>query len=186
VPTRIDLTGQKFGRLTVLRQAPSNQGQHGLRWVCECDCSPGKEQISHGYSLRAGLAQSCGCWQREKVSLPFGLSQRNAVLGRYKHDAELCGREWALSDEQFDLLTQSDCHYCGIGPSTIMARQRHHGSFTYNGIDRMDNAVGYVPNNVVPCCKLCQYAKRNMPYEEFKAWLRRAGAYQLSFAEMVL
>ena len=52
----------------------------------------------------------------------------------------------------------------------------------YNGIDRKDNALGYVEGNVVSCCKFCQYAKRDLPYEEFVAHLARAGQHQLNQA----
>jgi len=39
--------------------------------------------------------------------------------------------------------------------------------YTYNGLDRIDNAKGYILDNVVPCCKHCNYAKRNMSTEKF-------------------
>ena len=46
---KIDLTGQRFGRLTVLRKAVSRKGKQ-IRWLCQCDC--GKLSIVGGSSLR--------------------------------------------------------------------------------------------------------------------------------------
>ena len=58
----IDITGQRFGRLTVIERAGSTQA--GLAcWRCHCDC--GNEIIVRGHDLRQGKTQSCHCWQRE-------------------------------------------------------------------------------------------------------------------------
>ena len=51
------------------------------------------------------------------------------------------------------------------------------GDFTYNGIDRVDNALGYTTGNVVPCCKQCNHAKSDMPYADFMAWIARLTEY---------
>lgn len=55
---RIDLTGQKFGRLTVIKYISTNKyGQS--RWLCLCGC--GKEKIIMGNDLKNGHTKSCGC-----------------------------------------------------------------------------------------------------------------------------
>jgi hypothetical protein len=41
----------------------------------------------------------------------------------------------------------------------------------------MDNTCGYTSDNVVPCCKTCNMAKRDMTVQEFTSWLKRACAY---------
>jgi 5-methylcytosine-specific restriction endonuclease McrA len=48
--------------------------------------------------------------------------------------------------------------------------------YTYSGIDRLDNAIGYEPPNCVPCCDICNLAKRDMSYGAFVAWMRRTHA----------
>lgn len=62
----IDLTGQKFGRLTVIDRAP-NRGNRGQRiaWNCVCDCGKAVEVLAYG--LRKGKTCSCGCLQRERT-----------------------------------------------------------------------------------------------------------------------
>ena len=59
-----DLTGQRFGRLTVIERAP-NKKSPSTRWRCKCDC--GKETISRGTSLTSGATLSCGCMARERI-----------------------------------------------------------------------------------------------------------------------
>lgn len=56
---RIDLTGQRFGKLEVLSFA--EERKRNYFWLCRCDC--GQEKEINGGSLRAGKSKSCGCGQ---------------------------------------------------------------------------------------------------------------------------
>lgn len=55
------------------------------------------------------------------------------------------------------------CHYCGLQPKSI------------GGIDRKDNAQGYLQGNCVPCCRPCNVYKHTTSYEIFVAcaWLEK-------------
>jgi Recombination endonuclease VII len=55
---RPDITGQIFGRLTVLEYAGSNRQQDAM-WKCVCFC--GKQKIVRASNLRKGATRSCGC-----------------------------------------------------------------------------------------------------------------------------
>ena len=60
-----DLTGQRFGRLTVVRRGEDYyfpNGKPGITWFCQCDCGNTKTVLGH--SLRNGLTKSCGCLQK--------------------------------------------------------------------------------------------------------------------------
>lgn len=60
----IDLTGKRFGRLTVMKRAENNILPSGLKepmWMCECDC--GNSSVIRGAFLRTGHTKSCGCGQ---------------------------------------------------------------------------------------------------------------------------
>lgn len=85
----IDLTGQKFGRLTVIRRGENIDNYPG--WVCQCDCG----NITHvrGKFLRSGRTQSCGCLHNELLTI------RNT-----KHDG--CGTR--LYDTWMNM--KSRCH----------------------------------------------------------------------------
>lgn len=55
----IDLTGQRFGRWTVVSQAETRTADRIVQWVCRCVC--GSERVVSGRSLRRGRSVSCGC-----------------------------------------------------------------------------------------------------------------------------
>ena len=74
----IDLTGQKFGKLTVLSRAENGKDRKS-RWLCLCDC--GNKKVVSGRYLRMGNTTSCGCFQREKARK---VGKSNAVHG-YSH-----------------------------------------------------------------------------------------------------
>ncbi|MCT1183346.1 hypothetical protein EFL99_08860 [Lactococcus lactis] len=59
----IDLTGQRFGRLTVIERSEKTAKDRNTRWKCICDC--GKETIVSRNSLTGRNAKSCGCLRKE-------------------------------------------------------------------------------------------------------------------------
>jgi hypothetical protein len=83
---RIDITGQRFGRLVALSE--NGRDKHGqARWLCRCDC--GATTTVVGAWLRTGNTKSCGCHQhvntKDLVGQRFGrltVIQRNGSLGR--------------------------------------------------------------------------------------------------------
>ena len=61
----IDLTGQDFGMLHVIKRAEGASGSHA-KWLCKCmNC--GKMHIAQGRYLKSGEVQSCGCMKRGKT-----------------------------------------------------------------------------------------------------------------------
>ena len=62
--TKEDLTGQKFGRLTVIGQADRDK-RNKVRWLCECEC--GNMTITYGYILKEGKTKSCGCLLKDHI-----------------------------------------------------------------------------------------------------------------------
>jgi len=93
------------------------------------------------------------------------------ALTQYQSTVESRGFKWELHDNIAVTMFDSACHYCGKAPSPR------------NGIDRKDNLRGYEPDNVVACCKTCNYAKRFMPYSEFLAYLNRISYHVFALPE---
>jgi hypothetical protein len=62
----IDLTGQKFGRLTVIERAENKRGSRQPYWLCKCEC--GNEKVIRVDHLKSGHTVSCGCYNSEKSS----------------------------------------------------------------------------------------------------------------------
>lgn len=78
MPKLIDLSGQRFGRLTVIRRAGSSHGH--ATWLCKCDC--GNEHITSANYLKQGHTTSCGCRNQEvrrKRYLVHGESKGNRL-----------------------------------------------------------------------------------------------------------
>lgn len=182
--TYIDLTGMKFGRLTVLREegfAHRPGRRRGYRnWLCKCDC--GKEIVTMGNSLKTGNTQSCGCLRIERlkaaISKPYEYVSKKELLHAVKHNAQKAGNEWQLDDDFAVNMMLQNCHYCGSEPLG-----RINNGFMYNGLDRVDNAKGYVPGNVVTCCMHCNRAKRTRSVEEFLAWVSQVYEHSISRKE---
>lgn len=59
-----DLTGQKFGRLTVIKRVENTKNKDTL-WLCKCDC--GGETITRITNLKNGNTKSCGCLNKEHL-----------------------------------------------------------------------------------------------------------------------
>lgn len=65
-----DLTGQRFGMLTVIRMVGRNEGGQVL-WLCRCDC--GGDVVTTSGQLRAGYRKSCGCLSRPPLKKWIGM-----------------------------------------------------------------------------------------------------------------
>lgn len=65
-----DLTGQIFGRWTVIRRAEPTGSRRDV-WICSCSCSPDTTVVRRGIVLRDGMTKSCGCMANEAASVRF-------------------------------------------------------------------------------------------------------------------
>jgi hypothetical protein len=89
---RIDLTGQRFGRLVCIEPAEPKiilhyipgggvKQKRFLRWLCRCDC--GELHIAYANQLTAGTVRSCGCLRRELATERLReIGKRNRKEGR--------------------------------------------------------------------------------------------------------
>lgn len=75
MPSFLDLTGQRFGMLTVVSMQPRTSAR--TRWLCRCDC--GKEHTAATDHLRRGEIKSCGC--NRASAIRAGVMQ-HGLLGR--------------------------------------------------------------------------------------------------------
>lgn len=142
----IDLTGKKFGMLTVIKRDGADN-QRNPTWLCKCDC--GNEKIVRGNLLKSGNTKSCGCINREKVKM------LNFVTGAYKSRLH---RIWDAMKQR--CLNQKNNNYHRYGARGIMVCEEWRNNFKAfydwamgNGytddltIDRIDNDGNYCPEN---------------------------------------
>lgn len=94
-----DLTGQKFGHLTVIKRG-ENYHRHS-RWWCQCDCGNTELILVLGANLKNGGTQSCGCLRKERAKTWGTNLGRN---NRKHFGCMICG-----SDKHF---AKGMCHAC--------------------------------------------------------------------------
>ncbi len=170
--TKKNLIGKIFNRLTVLDETKERNKEGQVIWKCQCSC--GEIKFVSGSHLRRHYTQSCGCLRRELddlKKLPLGIAERNAKILLCKKSAKKRGKVYDLSNEEYIEITSSNCIYCNTAPVFYAkTNERSNGAFFGNGIDRLDNSLGYTRDNSVPCCFQCNKAKGSMTVEEFIAW----------------
>ena len=156
----IDLTGKKFVRLKVISQV-RREGKRGAFWRCICDC--GNESIVYGGHLRNGHRKSCGCICLDKIDE----SAKKALFGRYLYKSKKRKINFELTRDVFDILITSNCFYCKKDPFQNLKNTTDRITSFYTGIDRIDSSLGYIKENCVSCCKICNVMKQQLTIEEW-------------------
>lgn len=143
----IDLTGQKFGRLTVVERSPRKNNSTNARWLCRCDC--GQEVSVLGVTLRRGESKSCGCLSTE-------LKKKRATIHGLCY-ARLYHIWHGMRDRCYLHSNPAYPNYGGRGISICEEWRDDFIAFyewaMANGyrddlsIDRIDNDKGYSPGN---------------------------------------
>ena len=110
-------------------------------------------------------------------SLPKGVATFRKLLRRYRKGARDRGLLWNLTEDQFGEITKRDCYYCGDSPYKKEVGPQ--GNYTYNGIDRIDNEIGYFLENVVSCCEICNRMKLTMGYDNFLIHISKIYQYHV-------
>lgn len=166
----IDFTNQKFGYLTVLKRATG----YSKRWECLCEC--GNKKIVE--QSRLPKTKSCGCKAKEYLTTKFQSSSdtfKKFVFREFERQAIRRGIGWNLSPDEVYFLITKNCFYCSSQPDKTkkIIRQQQTEIFKYNGLDRVDPSKEYTANNVVPCCKICNFAKLSMSSADFYSHIDR-------------
>jgi hypothetical protein len=92
----------------------------------------------------------------------------NQRYSEYQCRSKSLNREFNLTIEQFEEITNRPCHYCG--GNSIDRNKDSRG----NGIDRKNSEIGYTLENCVPCCATCNFIKNNMPYDEYIRFIKQS------------
>lgn len=146
-----DLTGQRFGRLTVIRRDGSSR-QGLAAWLCRCDC--GRECVVEGAMLRKGNTKSCGCLHSEAA--------RERWTTHGQSDSRLNSIWQAMKQRCYNSSNKNYNRYGGRGITVcdewlndfkafyIWAMANGYDENAPYGqctIDRIDNDKGYNPEN---------------------------------------
>lgn len=166
------MIGLKSGRLTVKRLHSKG---HSTKWECACEC--GNITTATTSQIKGLSKKSCGCYRKELTktlrarsggnTLPNGVSHFNKIYYQYKHDAEKRGLEFDLTKLELKNIISQNCHYCDAMPESGFLEKTRNGNFLHNGIDRVDNFIGYNAWNSVASCWTCNRMKSSMDYDTF-------------------
>ena len=172
--------GAKYGRLRVLRRVANNE--KGFP-VFECQCWEGNLIKITAHGLRTGT-KSCGCLRKETTiklaharRLKPGQAACRLLFRSYQASAFKRNLLFSVSFEQFKALVLLPCDYCGREKSRIIRGTGYNGTFACNGIDRIENTVGYTKTNCISCCWACNQAKHNLTTNEFLTWVEKVYAH---------
>jgi len=169
---RIDISGQKFGKLVAISPTERRDNNRQVIWLCLCDC--GNQIEVSRQRLATGHKTNCGCSSHAAVIKPNAGAAKHHLFQIYANGAQRNNRAFEFNEEEFLKITSLNCFYCGIPPRQIQKPAK--GSSThykpecwyyYNGIDRIDNNLGYTLDNCVPCCAKCNYLKSHRNYYKF-------------------
>ena len=93
------------------------------------------------------------------------------LTSQLKGSAKRRGLEWALDKIDVAKLTQAPCAYCGSVGSN---RLKYRGEvLRYNGLDRIDNSIGYRLENVLPACRFCNSLRGPMKWETWIGFINQ-------------
>ncbi len=142
-----ELTGQTFGRYTVLSYAGRDK-YYNSRWLCRCSC--GVEKVVFALTLKSGSTVSCGCYGREQSSIT------NKVHGETHENRTKEYRIWIGMKQR--CYNKNLKRFPDWGGRGIIVCDRWKDSFVNflsdmgrcpdgKGIDRIDNFGNYEPSN---------------------------------------
>jgi len=176
----VNLVGKIFGRLTVI--APAEHDKWKEAYLCQCEC--GIKKIIKASYLICGDTKSCGCLHREQQTW----KAQRMIEARTQFTPIMAAARFVwrnngynkISFDDFYMVSQLNCHYCGIAPSNVSSLKNYplrsqqsieNSQFFYNGIDRIDSSQGYFFGNICSSCWVCNRAKRERTYDQFMRYI---------------
>jgi hypothetical protein len=172
----IDLSGKKFGRLTVIQQngvLPNGKNGNLKAWLCRCAC--GSEITVVGRDLRSGNTSSCGCFRKENT-IAMHSTHRQSKHPLYRIWGDMKKRCNGVGNEQ------SKKFYCGV---ECCAEWNDFESFFEWAepkwskglvLDRINTFMGYSPWN----CRFVTSKINNQNTKRSKYWFIFGVLYQSS------
>lgn len=150
VKVREDLTGKRFERLVVLKQANDYikpNGRHESNWLCQCDCGNIVEVL--GYSLKSGHTKSCGCLHEETLKT-IAITHGDSYSKLYGVYISIIDRCYNPNNKRFKDYGGRGIIVCDEWKDSYLNFKKWAVFSGYKeglSIDRKNNDLGYSPSN---------------------------------------
>lgn len=177
---KIDMTGQRFGRLTVINQSENRNGE--ITWLCKCDC--GNEVSVKGVNLRKGITRSCGCLRREVAKdrhITHGMRD-SRLYQIWSTMLKRCDNPKSISYKNYGARGITVCEeWKQFEP--FMEWAIENGYQDHLTIDRIDNDGNYCPDNCrwssvkeqANNRRTCRFINYNGKTQTMKQWAEETG-----------
>lgn len=139
-----------------------NSGRAGKTHSQETKDKISKKHKSSGHkpsleAIKNGQSKSLKVRSEQKDSI-------GNLIKSYQQGAANRNLQFDLCREDFEFFIFQNCYYCDAEPSLRIV---NHSPFICNGIDRIDNSLGYFKENCVACCKICNVMKSSRNRNDF-------------------
>lgn len=182
--------GDVFGDLKVLKY--EGVIKKSVRYSCICLC--GKTRVVRATELRTGKVTHCGCKNfvyktHSNAIYSEEMASYRSKATQYRSSAKARDIEFKITIEEAVEMLKGNCGYCGSEPNTThnvrLNRNKNKPSTSYaynnskkysikyNGIDRINNKLGYTNDNTISCCFQCNMSKAEFTEKEFKDWIKK-------------
>lgn len=151
----VDLTGMRFGRLTVVRLGDTPGKLESLFWLCRCECGASVEVL--GKNMRGGMTRSCGCLNRESrvaTHTKHGDSPfKGASTAEYRSWKGAKERTRSRKPKYWPMYGARGLRVCARWADSYAAFLADMGRkpFPRADLDRIDNGVGYTCGKCDDC-----------------------------------
>ena len=157
----IDLTGQTFGRLTVLERVEAGTKRYAV-WLCKCSC--GNTKIVRSCHLRSGAVVSCGCYQKE-IARKYNSTHKESKTRLYNEWQHMKKRCYWKNYNAYNLYGGKGITVCDEWKNSFVAFKDwalNNGYTDELTLDRIDINKNYEPSNCRWATKYIQSNNRSI------------------------
>lgn len=159
----IDLTGQKFNKLTAVERLENDNGGIPV-WLCKCDC--GNFTRVRGKNLKNGAVKSCGCLLKKGTQTTHGLSD-SKIYNIWNGIKARCFNPKSCSYKRYGARGISVCEEWKNSFESFYSWSIQNGYAENLTIERINNDGNYCPENCkwVSRKEQCRNRRTNIVFE---------------------
>lgn len=175
-----ELEGKVFNNFTFLRYSRKQGGKFYCIFKCVC----GSDVEKRLDRVKSGESKHCGCLKNikkaDRAKKRIVQDEKDMLINKlyssYKKSALKRNHNFELNLDIFSDLIFNKCYYCKSPPLQKLVgngKVKEYEGILYNGIDRVDNTIGYINSNIVSCCGWCNRAKGTKHFDDFIKYIER-------------